>query len=516
MRASPSVVNRALAAAALLSSTAFAAPAQSRVANGAGASAPLVIGETFTIASRVLGEVRRINVYAPPGYAASPDARLPVLYMPDGGMGEDFLHVAGLVQVSVGNGTMRPFLLVGIENTERRRDMTGPTTVEADRRIAPRVGGSQAFRTFIRTELMPEVTARYRTTDETAIVGESLAGLFVVETFLLEPDLFDGYVAIDPSLWWNGERLVREAGDRLRARPATGTTLYLASSAEQGIAEPTRRLAAVLERGAVPGLTWHHAPMPEEQHATIYHPAALRAFRTLFRPDTAATAATRDTVASDVAGAIAVHRAWWQALVLADTAYLRARSAPAVTFTMSSGRTLDLPAMLAQAASQRKGAEVAVTWAEEAVRAAAPAVAVVTSRVTETVGSSASVYRYLAVLARGADGWRVSAAQSTRELASTPRVSAAAAGPLADFAGSYRTPRGLALRVVVRDSALVLIEPSGAEIPFAPVAPALFEMTVPSPSSEPARIAFTRDATGRVTSMSRLLSGSVNSFPRMP
>ncbi len=49
--------------------------------------------------------------------------RLTVLYMPDGGMDEDFLHVAGLVQVSTGNGTMRPFLLVGIENTERRRNL---------------------------------------------------------------------------------------------------------------------------------------------------------------------------------------------------------------------------------------------------------------------------------------------------------------------------------------------------------------------------------------------------------
>ena len=47
--------------------------------------------------------------------------------MPDGGIAEDFLHVAGLVPVSVGNGTMRPFILGGIENTERRRDMTGPT-----------------------------------------------------------------------------------------------------------------------------------------------------------------------------------------------------------------------------------------------------------------------------------------------------------------------------------------------------------------------------------------------------
>src|SRR5262245_8520287 len=111
--------------------------------------------------------------------------------MLDGGIKEDFLHIAGLVQVSVGNGTMRPFLLVGIENTQRRRDMTGPTENPEDKKIAPRVGGSAAFRAFIRQELMPQVKSRYRTTGETAIVGESLAGLFVVETLLTEPDLFD-------------------------------------------------------------------------------------------------------------------------------------------------------------------------------------------------------------------------------------------------------------------------------------------------------------------------------------
>src|SRR5689334_406873 len=136
-----------------------------------GASAPLVIGETFTIASKTLGETRRINVYLPPAYSTSAATRLPVLYMPDGGMAEDFLHVAGLVQVSVGNGTMRPFILVGIENTERRRDLTGPTRIADDRKIAPRVGGSAEFRKFIRTELMPEVERRYRTTPERAIIG---------------------------------------------------------------------------------------------------------------------------------------------------------------------------------------------------------------------------------------------------------------------------------------------------------------------------------------------------------
>jgi len=260
----------------------FSTPgAQTRAVDNA---VPLVIGATFTIDSRVLNETRRINVYMPPGYAESPVARLPVLYMPDGGIGEDFLHVAGLVQVSVGNGTMRPFLLVGIENTQRRRDMTGPTENEDDKKIAPRVGGSEAFRKFIRDELMPQVRARYRTSGETAIVGESLAGLFVMETFLVEPDLFDTYIAFDPSLWWNNRKLVNDTERRLAARPKLKKTLYFASSGDSGLEEIAQRLAEVLGKHAPSGVAWHYERMPEEKHSTIYHPAALKAFRAVFKP----------------------------------------------------------------------------------------------------------------------------------------------------------------------------------------------------------------------------------------
>jgi len=191
--------------------------------------------------------------------------------------------VAGLVQVSVGNGTMRPFVLVGIENTERRRDMTGPTQNEADKRIAARVGGSAAFRRFIRDELMPEVKTRYRTTDETAIVGESLAGLFVIETFLLEPDLFDAYIAIDPSLWWNDQQLVKSAAERLRARSKLDAALWFANSGEER-GDGIERFAAAVQANAPSGLRWHFEPMPQEKHATIYHPAALKAFRAVLRP----------------------------------------------------------------------------------------------------------------------------------------------------------------------------------------------------------------------------------------
>lgn len=250
------------------------------------ASEPLPIGETFTIDSKTMGETRRINVYLPAGYRERVDAKVPVIYMPDGGIAEDFLHVAGLMQVSMGNGTMRPFMLVGIENTQRRRDMTGPTDVAADRKIAPVVGGSATFRAFIRDELMPEIDRRYRTTGETAIVGESAAGLFVMETLLLAPDMFDAYIAIDPSLWWNDRALAKGFGAFLEANPGLRARVFLAHSSEPSIADVVKTLPAALEASAPKGLRWHYLPMPEETHATIYHPAALRAFRTLFAPAT--------------------------------------------------------------------------------------------------------------------------------------------------------------------------------------------------------------------------------------
>jgi predicted alpha/beta superfamily hydrolase len=241
-------------------------------------TASLCIGETFTLPSKVLGETRRLNVYLPPVYRDSATVRLPVLYMPDGGLAEDFLHVAGLVQVLVGNGTMRPFILVGIENTQRRRDLTGPTTNAEDKKIAPRVGGSAAFRQFIRRELMPAVRQRYRTTAETALMGESLAGLFTVETLLLEPDLFDTYLAFDASLWWNSGALARQAIQDLPAYRGPAKTLYLSTSS-QGDTAATRQLAGRLRAASSPRITAYYEPLPAETHATIYHPAALRGLR---------------------------------------------------------------------------------------------------------------------------------------------------------------------------------------------------------------------------------------------
>lgn len=238
--------------------------------------------ETFTMRSAALGEVRRINVWTPPGYAGGA-ARFPVLYMPDGGVEEDFPHVVATVDSAIRAGEMRPVIVVGIENTERRRDMTGPTRVHGDSAIAPRVGGSAAFRRFIAGELMPEVRRRYRVTGETAIMGESLAGLFVVETFLLQPDLFDTYIALSPSLWWNGEELVHTAAAHLRAHPRLRAALYL-SSAGDDVGAEAGRLADVLRANAPAGLRWAYVPRPDLHHSTIYRASAPQVLREWLPP----------------------------------------------------------------------------------------------------------------------------------------------------------------------------------------------------------------------------------------
>lgn len=249
------------------------------------AETPLPPHTSLIIDSTVLHEARRINVYTPPDYPAATGPGYPVLYMLDGGLDEDFPHVARDVDAAIRAGEMRPMIVVGIENTERRRDMTGPTSVASDRAIAPHVGGSSAFRAFIADELMPQVRGRYRTNGRTAIVGESLAGLFVVETFLQQPKLFDTCVALSPSLWWNHMALARGADERLKAWPGLRRTLYFATASDDDIGEASQLLQTALRANAPPGLRWHYHAWPGLHHDNIYIKASPAIFRQLFPPE---------------------------------------------------------------------------------------------------------------------------------------------------------------------------------------------------------------------------------------
>ena len=277
----PLRLGTSLVAAMLLTACAATAPPPAAAPAPAAGTTPAVIGESFGLDSRVLGERRVINVYLPPGYSGGHD-RYPVLYMPDGGVDEDFPHVAGFVDVSIKNAVIRPMLVVGVKNTERRRDLVAATRVADEQKVAPHAGGAERFRRFLGDELKPYIAAHYRVTAESAIIGESLAGLFVLETLVVTPGMFDAYIAVDPSVWWDQQALVRSAAERIAAWPAAPRALFVTTSEEPSSQNGVAILVAALTAHPPPGLVWHYLPLPDEHHSTIFPISEIRALRTLF------------------------------------------------------------------------------------------------------------------------------------------------------------------------------------------------------------------------------------------
>lgn len=230
---------------------------------------PIPSHDNFTIESIYVNETRVINVWTPPGYKNSSDS-LPVLYMPDGGVKEDFPHIANTIAKLVESKSISPIILVGIENTERGRDLTGFSEEEKDAQYCPLSDGAKNFRAFLTEELVNEVNKRYRTTNERGVIGESLAGLFVMETFFLTPDAFDFYIAMDPSLWWNNQYLVKNAQGFLATFPSKRTKLWFAGSGAEDISEYTNSLSIILMKSAPEKLLWKYSDEPNEKHNTIF------------------------------------------------------------------------------------------------------------------------------------------------------------------------------------------------------------------------------------------------------
>lgn len=265
---------------------ALAAPAAAQSLSDAGD--PIVIGRSHVLVSAVMGEQRRINVMTPPGYDAAQAAgrRYPVLYLLDGGVEEqDFLHIAGLLHQGGLWGIHEPVILVGVESRDRRAELTTPSSDPAEQKDFPSHGQSERFRRFLVEEVKPAVAASFRTSRVSALMGESLAGYFVVDTALRHGEDFDRYIAVSPSLWWSRGELAKAAPRHLAG--GTGAQRLWLSIADEGgeMRAGMDRLVAAL--GAQSRVAWTYRPMPQETHGAIYHPAATQAVREVFPPSKA-------------------------------------------------------------------------------------------------------------------------------------------------------------------------------------------------------------------------------------
>lgn len=197
------------------------------------------IGKTVKIKSKILKENRELNIYLPTNYQADSLKTYPIIYLLDGSKDEDFIHISGIVQFgSFSWINMLPeSIVVGIANVDRKRDFTYPSNNQLDQKEFPTSGKSEVFINFIESELQPYINSKFRTTNNTTIIGQSLGGLLATEILLKKPDLFDNYIIVSPSLWWDDENL-------LNIKPInynTNKSIYIAVGKEGEVMERTAK-----------------------------------------------------------------------------------------------------------------------------------------------------------------------------------------------------------------------------------------------------------------------------------
>lgn len=251
-----------------------------------------VLGYTDVLFSKQLGEDRILNIYLPEGYKKDDTTHYPVIYLLDGSADEDFIHVVGLVQFNTFEwiNQMPQSIVVGIGTVDRRRDFTYPTTIEKDKKKYPTTGHSDKFIAFLEKDLQPYIEKNYRAGNGRMLIGQSLGGLLATEVLFKKPGLFDKYVIISPSLWWDNGSLLQ----------------YKPGFESENFKQPIAVYIGVGKEGLVPGdhprvmevdanllaekikLTKTKTVkvffdyLPDEDHATISHMAIFHAFRLLY------------------------------------------------------------------------------------------------------------------------------------------------------------------------------------------------------------------------------------------
>jgi predicted alpha/beta superfamily hydrolase len=241
------------------------------------------IGETFSLQSKTLNEERAYWVSLPPSYNDNTFARqrYPVLYLLDGGA--LFQTASGVVQFMSGgvnrNLQIPEMIVVAILNTDRTRDMT-PThsTISyegKEEQYLGTSGGGDAFLKFLKDELFPRIDSTYRTLPYRILVGHSLAGLLTLHALVDSPEMFNAYIAIDPSLWWDKEVVFRRAENRLKETTRPRALVYISMANTPGF-EPgdpkvegaTRRFARLLQ-SASPGIRSSLQYFAAENHGSV-------------------------------------------------------------------------------------------------------------------------------------------------------------------------------------------------------------------------------------------------------
>jgi predicted alpha/beta superfamily hydrolase len=253
---------------------------------------PFVLGLIDEIQSNQLGETRVLNIYLPEGYQKEDTTKYPVIYLLDGSADEDFIHIVGLVQYNSFEWIklVPKSIVVGIATVDRKRDFTFPTTIQEDKKAYPTAGNSDKFISFIEKELQPYIQTKYNTNNEKTIIGQSLGGLLASEILFKKPTLFNKYIIISPSLWWDNGSLLQANSIMLTDDFKVKTDIYIGVGKE-GLTPTEIPRVMEVDANLLTGkinetkskmVKVYFDYLPQENHATIMHQAVSNAFKLLY------------------------------------------------------------------------------------------------------------------------------------------------------------------------------------------------------------------------------------------
>ena len=255
-------------------------------------SKPFVLGVIDEIQSKELSEKRILNIYFPEGYSQNDTTKYPVIYLLDGSANEDFIHIVGLVQFNNFEwvNQLPKSIVVGIASVDRERDFTFPTTIQEQIKRFPTTGHSDKFISFIEKELQPFIESKYKTNHDKTIIGQSFGGLLATEILLKQPTLFNKYIIVSPSLWWNYGSLLNENSALLSEDFTQKTDIYIGVGKEGLTPTEVPRvmevdanlLADKLKKSRSKNVNVFFDYLPLENHATILHQAVSNSFKLLY------------------------------------------------------------------------------------------------------------------------------------------------------------------------------------------------------------------------------------------
>jgi len=242
---------------------------------------PLTIGEIRTIKSKILNEERTLNIYLPQKFDKTKS--YPIIYLLDGSMNEDFIHVTGLVQFFNQMYSMPETIVVGIANIDRKRDFTFHTDLKDLQKDYPTTGHSDKFINFLDKELKPYIESHFKTTDK-YLFGQSLGGLLATEILLKNPEMFNNYFIISPSLWWDDESLLKQAPEFLSKIKDIKKFIYISVGKGEHpvMVKDAEDLFDVLKKSNKKNWTIEYKIMETDNHATILHRSLYEGLLKLF------------------------------------------------------------------------------------------------------------------------------------------------------------------------------------------------------------------------------------------